>query len=96
MTRLGKMPSDWAKELAPVLESENFKRLEDFIIQAYEKGPVYPDQNHIYAAFEHTPFDQVKVVILGQRPLPSTRSSARIEFFSQQRCEDSTFFTKYL
>ena len=38
MTRLGKMPSDWAKELAPVLESENFKRLEDFIIQAYEKG----------------------------------------------------------
>lgn len=68
MTRLGKMPSDWAKELAPVLGSENFKRLEDFIIQAYEKGPVYPDQNHIYAAFEHTPFDQVKVVILGQDP----------------------------
>lgn len=68
MTRLGKMPSDWAKELAPVLESENFKRLEDFIIQAYEKGPVYPDPDNIYEAFARTPFNQVKVVILGQDP----------------------------
>lgn len=68
MTRLGKMPSDWAKELAPVLSSEDFKNFENYITEAYQKGPVYPDPDNIYEAFARTPFNQVKVVILGQDP----------------------------
>ncbi|OFU51703.1 MULTISPECIES: uracil-DNA glycosylase [Aerococcus] len=68
MTSFGKLPSDWARELAPVLTSETFRTFEKFIAAEYKKGPVYPDPMNIYAAFEHTPFNQVKVVILGQDP----------------------------
>lgn len=68
MISFGQLPNDWAKALAPVTSSEQFKQFKQFIEDEYKKGPVYPDPANIYAAFDHTPFNQVKVVILGQDP----------------------------
>ncbi len=46
-----------------------FQEMTSFIEQRREKGYViYPEKKHIYSAFEKTPFDKVKVVILGQDP----------------------------
>ena len=40
----------------------------DFVKQEYRQGTVYPPGPYMFNAFEHCPFDKVKVVILGQDP----------------------------
>ena len=45
------------------------QQLRDFLIMEEQSGQiVYPPSSQIFSAFEHTPFDQVKVVIIGQDP----------------------------
>lgn len=43
-------------------------RLLDFVEAQSTKGPVYPDISQIFRAFELTPYEKTKVVILGQDP----------------------------
>ena len=58
----------WAKELKEDLESPYMKRLSVFLEEERAKGPVYPSKEDVFAAFTMTPFDKVKVVIIGQDP----------------------------
>lgn len=58
----------WKKYLASYLETQDFERLLSFAQKAYEIKPVYPKSSDLFKAFKLTPFDQVKVVILGQDP----------------------------
>ena len=58
----------WKRELADEFASEYFARLAAFVRAAYAKGVVYPPGKYIFEAFNRTPFDKVKVVILGQDP----------------------------
>jgi len=60
--------NDWQAVLAPVFASEDYQALHDFLKHEYATQTVYPEMHHIFQAFEWTPFDQVKVVILGQDP----------------------------
>jgi uracil-DNA glycosylase len=63
-----KIEPSWKEQLASEFEKAYFKRLTDFVKQEYKHGTVYPAGAHIFSAFEHCPFDRVKVVILGQDP----------------------------
>ncbi|MDB5225444.1 MAG: uracil-DNA glycosylase [Candidatus Adlerbacteria bacterium] len=47
---------------------EYFQKLTEFVKDEYKKGAVYPLPQNIFRAFELCPFDNVKVVILGQDP----------------------------
>ena len=58
----------WKRELADEFASEYFARLAAFVRDAYAKGVVYPPGKYIFEAFNRTPFDKVKVVVLGQDP----------------------------
>lgn len=58
----------WAKVLASQFEQTYFAELTNFVKQEYATAQVYPPPKFIFRAFELTPFDQVKVVILGQDP----------------------------
>lgn len=58
----------WKESLADEFKSAYFERLAGFVESAYMKGVVYPPENNIFEAFNRTPFDDVKVVILGQDP----------------------------
>lgn len=58
----------WKKELADIFDSPSFAQTADFVRAAYASGPVYPPAAQIFAALDACPFDQVKVVILGQDP----------------------------
>jgi len=49
-------------------EKTYFRTLTDFIRQEYATQRIYPKGSQIFNAFEKTPFDCVKVVILGQDP----------------------------
>ena len=58
----------WKQHLAPELENDYFVRLTNFVRQEYQTTTVYPPGRLIFNAFNLCPFDQVKVVIIGQDP----------------------------
>lgn len=63
-----KIEESWKKMLADEFGSIYFERLAAFVRSAYARGTVYPPAKNIFEAFDRTPFDKVKVVILGQDP----------------------------
>lgn len=63
-----KIEPSWQKVLAPEFDQEYFKNLATFVKEQYKRATVYPPPKFIFRAFELTPFDKVKVVILGQDP----------------------------
>ncbi len=67
MTQVKIHPS-WRKVLQHEFDRRYFRELTAFIKQAYLSKEVYPSGKNIFRAFELCPFDQVKVVILGQDP----------------------------
>lgn len=64
-----RLEPSWKERLAPLFESESMQRLRAFLVAQKQAGKViYPAGENIFAALNATPFDQVKVVILGQDP----------------------------
>ena len=63
-----KIEQSWKERLAPEFEKDYFKELINFVKQEYSHGTVYPPGPYIFNAFEHCPFDKVKVVIIGPAP----------------------------
>jgi len=58
----------WKEVLAGEFEKDYFSILVSFVKSEYENHKVYPHPKSIFRAFDKTPFDKVKVVILGQDP----------------------------
>ena len=58
----------WKQPLAKAFEQPYFQSLASFIKTAYGEQTCYPSGSHIFAAFEHIPFEKTKVVIIGQDP----------------------------
>jgi len=63
-----KLEPSWKAALSEEFEQPYFKELAERVKAAYLSGRVYPSPKQIFNAFEHCPFDKVKVVILGQDP----------------------------
>ena len=60
--------SSWEKPLRTEFESSYFKQLLFFLKSEYETYPCYPTQSDVFNAFEQCPYENVKVVLLGQDP----------------------------
>lgn len=58
----------WNEILAPIKNTEYFERLWQKVKEEYAAGKCFPPKNQIFRALELTPFDEVKVVIIGQDP----------------------------
>lgn len=58
----------WRQVLEGEFASPYFLALKDFLMEEKRHNTIYPPGNQIFAAFNHTPFNYVKVVILGQDP----------------------------
>ena len=64
-----KIEPSWKEQLSNEFGSSYFSRLKDFLISERTKGKaIYPPGQKIFSAFDFTPFDHVKVVMLGQDP----------------------------
>ncbi len=64
-----KIAADWAEVLKAEFDAPYFEALITFLKNEKQSGQViYPPGSQIFAAFDITPFDSVKVVILGQDP----------------------------
>ncbi|MEV5954456.1 uracil-DNA glycosylase [Streptomyces sp. NPDC051987] len=68
MTDIAMLPESWRGVLGDELQQPYFKELTEFVEEERAKGPVYPPREQVFAALEATPYDQVKVFILGQDP----------------------------
>lgn len=64
-----RLPRSWLEYLAGEFEQQYMINLRAFLqVQKAARKIIYPPGDRIFAAFDHTPFEQVKVVILGQDP----------------------------
>lgn len=63
-----KIEPSWHEQLATEFEQPYFQQLAAFVRQEYASGPCFPPGSKIFNAFNTTPFNQVKVVLLGQDP----------------------------
>lgn len=62
-------PMTWADILGEEKKKPYFTSILQFLAQEQDAGKIiYPPQNELFNAFEATPYDQVKVIILGQDP----------------------------
>lgn len=63
------MEQSWKEKLAEEFRQPYFAAIKQFLLQEKKSGKtLYPPGPLIFNAFNHTPFEQVKVVILGQDP----------------------------
>ena len=63
-----KIDSTWSRLLEGEFNSEYFAQLREFLIQEKRTQTIYPPGSLIFNAFNHTPVNRVKAVILGQDP----------------------------
>ena len=63
-----KIGGGWKEKLTEEFEKPYFKELFAFVHVEYKEATVYPEPKNIFRAFDLCPFDDVKVIILGQDP----------------------------
>lgn len=64
-----KIDPSWKNELQSEFETERMQKLEEFLHRAEQSGKViYPQKSEYFSALNLTPFEDVKVVIVGQDP----------------------------
>ena len=63
-----KIEESWKEQLKDEFDKDYFAKLTEFVREEYRTKQIFPPAKLIFNAFEHTPFDKVKVVILGQDP----------------------------
>ena len=71
----------WKRILAGEFEKAYFAELVRFVRAAYAAGPCYPPGKLIFSAFDRTPFDKVRVVILGQDPYHERGQAQGLAFY---------------
>lgn len=60
--------NDWDNVLKVVFEGEGFKNFLNKVDEEYNKYICYPKKEDIFNALKKTPYEKVKVVIIGQDP----------------------------
>ncbi|MGK5026811.1 uracil-DNA glycosylase [Janthinobacterium sp. RB2R34] len=63
-----RIEKSWKQRLQAEFEQPWWTSLAAFVKEEYAAGPCFPAGKAIFRAFDLTPFEQVKVVILGQDP----------------------------
>lgn len=64
-----RLEASWKQRLLPQLLSPTMQALREFLRAELQAGKqIYPPPGLMFAALDHTPFDRVQVVILGQDP----------------------------
>ncbi|MDP2549424.1 uracil-DNA glycosylase [Oceanobacter sp. 4_MG-2023] len=69
MSKAGALDSSWQQVLGDELNQPYMRQLREFLAMEKAAGKViFPPGPFIFNAFNHTPFEQVRVVIIGQDP----------------------------
>lgn len=63
-----RIDQSWKKVLNAEFEKDYFKSLIQYVKKEYTEHKCFPPGSEIFAAFDHSTFDNTRVVILGQDP----------------------------
>jgi uracil-DNA glycosylase len=63
-----RLPPSWKAVLAGEFTKPYFKSLQEFVAAERKAHTVYPPEADVLNAFTYTPFDEVKILLLGQDP----------------------------
>lgn len=74
------LKNDWAFYLDKEFEQEYYKRLRSFLKSEYQQFTIYPNMYDIFNALHYTPYEKVKVVILGQDPYHGPNQAHGLSF----------------
>jgi hypothetical protein len=74
------LPGDWRAHLTATLEAPSWSDLIDFVASERRAHEVFPPAEQTFRAFELTPYDEVRVVILGQDPYPTPGDADGLAF----------------
>ena len=80
-----KIEASWKEVLKDEFKKPYFKQIAEHLKTEKSQGKtIYPPGSQIFHAFEATPFDQLKVVILGQDPYHGPRQAHGLSFSVQK------------
>ena len=79
-----KIGNDWDDALSIVWESPGFSKFLELINQEYQQKTIYPPKDYIFNALKHTPYQDVKVVIVGQDPYHGEGQAHGLSFSVQK------------
>ena len=74
------LPPSWMAVVGGELEKPYFKELEKFVDAEREKHTIYPPEEDVFNAFRYTPFDTMKVMLLGQDPYHGPNQAHGLSF----------------
>jgi uracil-DNA glycosylase len=75
-----KIPESWQAVVGDEIEKPYFKALEAFVDSERQKYTVYPKESEVFSALEYTPYEAVRVLILGQDPYHGLRQAHGCSF----------------
>jgi uracil-DNA glycosylase len=67
-TLVESLPESWRKVLAQEVDKPYFAELTEFVAAERAEHQVFPPENEVFAALEATPYEDVKVLVVGQDP----------------------------
>ncbi|UOR12525.1 uracil-DNA glycosylase [Halobacillus amylolyticus] len=76
--------NDWEAILGDELNKPYYLQLRERLKQEYQSNKVFPHMNDIYAAFHETPYQDTKVVIIGQDPYHGENQAHGFSFSVKQ------------
>lgn len=74
----------WKEALKAEFTQAYMEELKSFLVEEKKQYTVFPQGSHIFNAFNSTPFDKVKVVILGQDPYHGAGQAHGLSFSVQK------------
>ena len=72
--------NDWAPFLEAEMQEEYYQRLRRILIKEYQSRTIHPGMYDIFNAMHYTPYNKVKVVILGQDPYHGPNQAHGLSF----------------
>ncbi len=74
------IPPAWRPILGPETEKPYYLQLQEFLREERARYTVYPPEPEVFTALQLTPFDRVKVFLLGQDPYPGPGQAHGLAF----------------
>jgi uracil-DNA glycosylase len=78
------MQPSWKEQIGAEVEKPYFLQLAEFLKKERETQTVFPPKDQVFTAFKGTPFDAVKVLILGQDPYHNAGQAHGLSFSVQR------------
>lgn len=76
--------NSWDEKLKVIWESEGFKKFLTLVEKEYQNKTIFPPKNYVFNALKLTPYENVRVVIMGQDPYHGEGEAHGLSFSVQK------------